>query len=90
MQEGPWEHLSPELLDTVKAQLDCSISLSETMQSLRLVNQHWSLWAPGASAMLQPHRPNVPFGDVMKLIAKTFANLNSLHIGETEMIDDNQ
>lgn len=35
--------------------------------------------------MLQPHRPNVPFGDVMELIAKTFVNLSSLHIGENEV-----
>lgn len=89
MQEGPWDCLSPELLDIVKAMLECSMRKgyfwSRTMQSLRLVNQHWSSWATGAMTMLQPHRPNVPFGDVMELIAKTFVNLSSLHIGENEV-----
>ena len=88
LPRGEWHCLAPELLDKLKAKLEESEddATLQTMKSLRLVNCHWSRWATGAITMLKITGHRALSMELVAILAKTFANLSTLHLCKMDRI----
>ena len=62
-------------------------TVANAMKDLRLVNQHWSVWATRTIGVLRPP-PDARLETLVDVVDKRFINVRSLRLDKLRKIDD--